>query len=71
MPGLHGFALQRLMNERRPGPRVILITGRDEIAALPQARHRWFFRKPFDAHALLAAVGETLRNHDKEDGHES
>jgi FixJ family two-component response regulator len=60
MPGMDGFELQRLMSERRPGLPVILITGRHEIAELPQAKHNRFFRKPFDVQALLAAIGDAL-----------
>ena len=60
MPGMDGFALQRLMRERRPDLPVILITGRHEIAELPQSKHNRFFRKPFDGQALLAAIGDAL-----------
>jgi FixJ family two-component response regulator len=60
MPGMDGFELQRLLGERRPGLPVILITGRHEIAELPQAKHNRFFRKPFDGQALLAAIGDAL-----------
>jgi FixJ family two-component response regulator len=65
MPGMDGFELQRLMSERRPRLPVILITGRHEIAELPQAKHNRFFRKPFDVQALLAAIGDALT--EKED----
>jgi FixJ family two-component response regulator len=68
MPGLDGFALQRLMSERRPSMPVILITGQHEIAELPQAKHTWFFRKPFDGQTLLSAIGDALNL--KEDPHE-
>ena len=60
MPGMDGFELQRLMSERRPDLPVILITGRHEIAELPQANHHRFFRKPFDGRVLLAAIGDAL-----------
>ncbi len=60
MPGIDGFELQRAMSERRPGLPVILITGRHEIVELAQAKHDWFFRKPFDGQALLAAIGDAL-----------
>jgi FixJ family two-component response regulator len=60
MPGMDGFELQRLMGESRPDLPVILITGRHEIAELPQAKHNRFFRKPFDGQALLAAIGDAL-----------
>jgi FixJ family two-component response regulator len=61
MPGMDGFELQREMQKRRPDLPVILITGRHEIAELPQAKHNRFFRKPFDGQALLAAIGEALK----------
>jgi len=60
MPGIDGFALQGLVRERRPGLPVILITGRHEIADLPQAKHNRFFRKPFDGRSLLASIGDAL-----------
>jgi FixJ family two-component response regulator len=60
MPGMDGFELQRVMSERRPGLPVIRITGRHEITELPQAKHNWFFRKPSDGQALLAAIGDAL-----------
>jgi FixJ family two-component response regulator len=60
MPGMDGCELQRLMSERRPDLPVILITARHEVAELLQAKHKWFFRKPFDGQALLAAIGDAL-----------
>ena len=60
MPGMDGFELQRVMSEKRPDVPVILITGRHEFADLPKAKQRWFFRKPFDGQALLAAIGDAL-----------
>ncbi|MBZ9601156.1 MULTISPECIES: response regulator transcription factor [Phyllobacterium] len=60
MPGMDGFELQRLMSERRPDLPVILITARHEVIELLQAKHNWFFRKPFDGQALLAAIGDAL-----------
>jgi FixJ family two-component response regulator len=66
MPGIDGFELQRLMNQRRPDLPVILITGRHEIAELPQAKHDRFFRKPFDGQKLLAAIGGALTGKEKQ-----
>jgi FixJ family two-component response regulator len=60
MPGMDGFELQRLMSEKRPDLPVILITARHEVIELLQAKHNWFFRKPFDGQALLAAIGDAL-----------
>src|SRR5262249_31496629 len=61
MPGMDGFELQRVMSEQRPEVPVILITGRHEIVELAQARQGWFFGKPFDGRALLAAIGDALK----------
>lgn len=65
MPGMDGFELRRLVSQRRPDLSVILITGRHEIAELPQAQHNWFFRKPFDGQTLLAAIGDALNGKEK------
>ena len=67
MPDLDGFELQRIVSQRRSDLPVILITGRHEIAEQPQAALKWFFRKPFDAQGLLAAVAEALHNQEGED----
>ena len=72
MPGIDGFELRDLVKKARPHLPVFLITGRHEIADQSRAQGiSGFFRKPFDAPALLAAVGDALRNHETEDGHES
>jgi len=60
MPGMDGFELQRLMKDKHPDLPVILITGRHELAEQMQTKHGWFFRKPFDGQALLAAIGDAL-----------
>jgi FixJ family two-component response regulator len=59
MPYVDGFELQRLVQARRPGLPVILITGRHEIVDQQRAAalgNHGFFFKPFDGQALLAAV---------------
>ncbi|RCS21895.1 response regulator [Phyllobacterium salinisoli] len=67
MPGMDGFELHDLVKKARPELPVFLITGRHEIADQDRAQSiRGFFRKPFDAQALLAAVGDAL--HDRENG---
>jgi len=72
MPGVDGFELRDLVKKARPQLPVFLITGRHEIADQGRAQGiSGFFRKPFDAPALLAAVGDALRNQEMEDGHES
>ena len=46
---------------------MFLITGRHEIADQDRAQGiSGFFRKPFDAQALLAAIGDALRNREME-----
>jgi DNA-binding response OmpR family regulator len=63
LPTMDGFELCRVARASRPGLPVIFITGRHETAdqrRASEARHQGFFRKPFDAAALLAAVSEAL-----------
>ena len=62
MPGIDGFELRHLVKKVRPELPVFLITGRHEIADQERALGiGGFFRKPFDAKVLLAAVGDALR----------
>ena len=66
MPGMNGFELRDLVQETRPNLPIFLITGRHEIVDHDRAQGvSGFFRKPFDAQALLGAVSEALRNRDK------
>lgn len=61
MPGMDGFELRDLVRKTRPDLPVFLITGRHEIADQSRVQGiSGFFRKPFDSHALLAAIGEAL-----------
>lgn len=61
MPGIDGFELRDLVNKARPELPMFLITGRHEIADQGRAQGiSGFFRKPFDAPALLTAIAETL-----------
>jgi FixJ family two-component response regulator len=72
MPGMDGFELRDLVKKTRPELPVFLITGRHEIADQDRARGiSGFFRKPFDAKVLLAAVGDALRDREMEGEHES
>ena len=72
MPGMNGLELRDLVRKARPELPVFLITGRHEIADQVRAQGiSGFFRKPFDAQALLAAVGEALRNREMEGNHEN
>src|SRR5580700_64469 len=64
MPGVDGFALQRIIRGTRPTLPVILITGRHEFVTegYEAARGgRLLFEKPFDARELLAAIGSELQ----------
>jgi len=62
MPGTDGFELRDIVKKARPELPVFLITGRHEIADQSRARGiSGFFRKPFDAPALLAAIAEALQ----------
>jgi len=66
MPGMNGFELRDLVRNKRPKLPVFLITGRHEIADQSRAQGiSGFFRKPFDAPALLEAVASALddKNH--------
>lgn len=68
MPGTDGFELRDMVKKERPDLPVFLITGRHEIADRDRARgSSGFFRKPFDAQQLLAAVAEALHNQEGED----
>lgn len=61
MPGMDGFELRKQVREMRPELPVFLVTGRHEIADQDRAqRISAFFRKPFDAPALLEAVASAL-----------
>jgi FixJ family two-component response regulator len=72
MPGMDGFELRDRVKEAHPELPVFLITGRHEIADQDRAQGiSGFFRKPFDAQALLAAVDDALRNRNMEGDHES
>jgi FixJ family two-component response regulator len=65
MPGVDGFALERLVLERRPEVPVFLITGRHELAERRMAQggaSHPVFRKPFDGQALIAAIEAALTN---------
>lgn len=66
MPGMDGFELRDLVRRARPDLPVFLITGRHEIADQDRAQGiAGFFRKPFDADALITSVGEALSNRRK------
>jgi FixJ family two-component response regulator len=61
MPDTNGFELRAMVKKLRPELPVFLITGRHEIADQSRAQGiSGFFRKPFDAQALLTAIAESL-----------
>ena len=63
MPSMDGFELRDLVKRLRPELPVFVITGRHEIADQSRAQGiSGFFRKPFDAQALLAAIANALNN---------
>jgi FixJ family two-component response regulator len=62
MSGMDGFELRDLVKKARPELPVFMITGRHEIADQDRVQGiSGFFRKPFDADVLLAAIGDALR----------
>jgi FixJ family two-component response regulator len=64
MPGIDGFELRDVVRKARPELPVFLVTGRHEIADQHRARGiSGFFRKPFDAQALLTAIAKALEPH--------
>jgi len=72
MPGTDGFELRDRVKKARPELPVFLISGRHEIGDQGRAQGiSGFFRKPFDAQVLLAAVGNALRNREVEGKNES
>ena len=69
MPVMDGFELRELARIERPELPVFLLTGRHEIVDQKRAQDAdGCFCKPFDAKALLAAVGEVLRERQSEPG---
>lgn len=62
MPGTDGFELRDMVKKARPELPVFLVTGRHEVADRGRAQGiSGFFRKPFDAPALLAAIADALQ----------
>ena len=64
MPGISGLDLQRELKRRGVGLPVVMITGYGDVptavAALKGGAVN-FLEKPFETHALLAAIDEALR----------
>jgi FixJ family two-component response regulator len=71
MPGTNGLELRDVVKKARPDLPVFLITGRHEFAEEGRVQGvDGFFQKPFDAQALLSAVGDALRNRERDGEHE-
>jgi FixJ family two-component response regulator len=67
MPRVDGFELRRRARIVRPDLPVIFITARDEVTDSAHAAaggHHGFFRKPFDAGALLRAIDRAVDDAD-------
>jgi DNA-binding NtrC family response regulator len=63
MPGLDGLELLRLLQQRAPAPRVVLITahGSERTAVEAMKAGAWdYFRKPFEVEELLGVVRRAL-----------
>ncbi|TCL68077.1 response regulator [Rhizobium sp. BK251] len=63
MPVVDGFELHRLARAVRPELPVIFITARHDLMdqrRAPVGGHQGFFRKPFDAPALLSAISRAV-----------
>ena len=65
MPGMDGWELRSLLQKRRPGLPVILITAHEDplndVKSPRSAGSVWrMFRKPFEGRELLAAVKSAL-----------
>ena len=61
MTGTDGFALRHLVRQTHPDLPVFLINGRSELAEDDGIRDSdGFYRKPFDAAALLEAIAKAL-----------
>jgi FixJ family two-component response regulator len=61
MTGTDGFALRQRVRQAHPELPVFLITGRNDLADDDRIRDSdGFFRKPFDATALLEAIAKAL-----------
>lgn len=72
MPGMDGLELCDLVKKVRPDLPIFLITGRDEIGDADRVQGvSGCFRKPFDAHVMLAAIGNVLRKSRNGGEHES
>ena len=64
MPGIDGLELQRRLNAAESPVPIIFVTARDDKTNRQKATKagaRDFFRKPFDANALVGAIQAALR----------
>ena len=63
MPGMDGLELLRVLQQRAPAPRVVLITahGSERTAVEAMKAGAWdYFRKPFEVEELLGVVRRAL-----------
>ena len=68
MPGMDGLELQRRLNVAESRVPIIFISAHDEKAQRQQAMDAGaadFFRKPFDANALVAAIESSRGGHEE------
>ena len=61
LTGTDGFALRQLVRLTHPDLPVFLITGQNDAEDDRIRDSEGFFRKPFDATALLEAIAKTLQ----------
>lgn len=64
MPVIDGLELRTRVKRVRPELPVLLISGKRELTEIGSVEELGvgrFFRKPFDGHALLAAIAESLQ----------
>ncbi len=60
LPGMSGVELSQAMRERRPGIRLLLVSGYDNGMLGPDERGIPFLQKPFDRSSLLTKVREVM-----------
>ncbi|WP_248310590.1 response regulator [Devosia sp. Root105] len=71
MPAMDGFELRDIARQQRPDLRVFLMTGRHELSERGRSKGIVpLFRKPFDAPALIEAIGVALATNVAEDDHD-